>query len=57
MMSMGGASDGPRDRDTLALAPGQCHTKLAHHRVLAIRHPNDEFMGIGELGGANDFFP
>ena len=44
----------PRDADALALAAGERIAALADHRVVAVRHPRDELVGVGELGRGDD---
>ena len=48
------ADDGAGDGDALALAAGERHAALADHRVVAFRHPLDEFVRVGEPGRADD---
>jgi hypothetical protein len=42
------ADHGAGDPDALALAAGQRVAALADHGVVPLRHPGDEFVGIGE---------
>src|SRR5882672_5419954 len=50
------ANDRARNGDALALASGQSYAAFANHRVVTFRHRGDELVGVGEFGGANDFF-
>src|SRR5215467_9182409 len=50
--------EGARDGDALALAAGETHAALAHHRLIALGEARDELLGVGgarrrlELGGS-----
>src|SRR5262249_18773086 len=48
------ADDGAGDGDALALAAGERHAALADHRVVTFRRPLDEFVRVGQPGGADD---
>ena len=39
--------DGPRDRHPLALAAGELDPPLADQRVISLRQPLDELVGMG----------
>src|SRR5580658_4363825 len=46
--------EGAGDGDALALAARKARAALAHHGVVALRQLEDELMGAGELGRADD---
>src|SRR5262245_13110298 len=46
--------NGPRDRDSLALATRESDPRLADPGVVAHRQPLDELAGIGDLGRPRD---
>ena len=48
------ANDGARDRDPLPLAAGKRHAALADDGVVALRHLLDEFVRVGQFGGAQN---
>src|SRR4029079_3893493 len=48
-------NDGARNADALPLAAGKRIAAFADDRVVAVRHAADEFVGVGNLGGGDDF--
>src|SRR5262245_61893613 len=50
------ADDRSRNRYALALSARKRRAALADHRFIAIRQSLDEFMRIGQPGGAEDLF-
>jgi hypothetical protein len=42
------------DGDALTLAAGERYTSFSHHGVVALGHLFDEFVRVGQLGGAHD---
>ena len=49
------ADDGAGDTDALTLASGERVAAIANEGVVAMRHFGDEFVGVGECGGGDDF--
>src|ERR1044071_3435440 len=49
------AHKGARDRDALALPPGECASPFANHRVVPILELANELVRVGRMRGANDF--
>ena len=46
--------EGAGDGDALALASGEAHAPLADQRLVAVRAPGDELLGVRLTGGADD---
>ena len=51
---LGSASTARADGDSLTLPAAELHAPFSDDRLVAMRKPVDEFVGIGNLGGTSD---